>query len=104
MTKRNPFKREPRPITDEGALSLCQAILTQADNDLIAWRKHGDTAVINLAELKMFYRGPLFGMMCGSIDPDWYMESVLKRRIRAKKTYARGRAARRLECEQTVIS
>ena len=99
MTKRNPIKRERKPITDEGALELCRAIVAQADNDLIAWKTHGDTAVIKLAELKGFYRGPLFSAMCGSIDPDWYMESVLKRRIRAKKTYARGRAARRLECE-----
>lgn len=96
---RNPIKREPRPITDEGALSLCQAILTQADNDLIAWRKHGDTAVINLVELKLFYRGPLFGMMCGSIDPEWYMNAVLNRKARARKTYIRVLAARRLENE-----
>lgn len=96
---RNPIKRERSPIADEGALALCQAILTQADNDLIAWRKHGDTSVIKFAELKLFYHGPLFGMMCGSIDPEWYMNAVLNRKARARKTYIRGLAARRLENE-----
>ena len=89
MIKYNPFKRELRPITDEGALALCRAIVTQADNDLVAWKKHGDTAVIKLAELKLFYRGPLFGAMCGSIDPEWYMNAVLNRQARARKAYQR---------------
>lgn len=92
-----------KTLTDTGVITLCRALLAQANRDLLRWKKTGDCESYNKSELTGFYLGPLFGAFCGDIDPQAYMKEVLHGRQHVAKAYHRNLALREARYAKSAL-
>lgn len=78
-------------LCDIGAYKLAEAIVQRAAIDYRDCLRHGDRKNYSVRELENFFNGPMFGSICGNIEPTIFMQMIADDKMRKRKTYHRSK-------------